>query len=159
MSPQPPILVVPGVLEFSRSLPMKTAGRMAGHGLLRTHRRRQSNLTLLKKFMHIRRVYGALYMSHDFRRLPDFVLKIHLSIAMRRLTGPIVAFISLFNLSLGTATGSSSASAVVDLGYAKYEGVPIRDHVTNAAHTQFLGIRYAAPPTGMRTVFIFFVWK
>jgi len=87
-----------------------------------------------------------------------FVLKSHLSIAMKRLTGPIVPFISLF-LSLGTATVSSSASAVVDLGYAKYEGVPIRDHVTNAAHTQFLGMRYAAPPTGMRTVFIFFVWK
>ena len=62
MSPQPPILVVPGVLEFSRSFPMKTAGRMAGHGSLQTHRRRQSNLALLKNFYaHPKRVWGSIY--------------------------------------------------------------------------------------------------
>ncbi|KAJ7069667.1 Alpha/Beta hydrolase protein [Mycena amicta] len=39
-----------------------------------------------------------------------------------------------------------SAKPVVDLGYASYQGVV--DESTNI--TSFLGIRYAAPPTGMR---------
>ncbi|KAF4614264.1 hypothetical protein D9613_008001 [Agrocybe pediades] len=39
---------------------------------------------------------------------------------------------------------------VVDLGYARYQGMFVADKVTNATHTEFLGIRYAAPPTGAR---------
>lgn len=44
---------------------------------------------------------------------------------------------------LGISTGSTPP--IVDLGYAKYAGT------FNATTdiTQFLGIRYAAPPTGM----------
>lgn len=37
----------------------------------------------------------------------------------------------------------TSASAVVDLGYARYEGRTLSNGVT-----QWLGIRYAAAPTG-----------
>ncbi|PPQ80630.1 hypothetical protein CVT25_001636 [Psilocybe cyanescens] len=37
---------------------------------------------------------------------------------------------------------------IVNLGYAQYQGTLLQDKVTNATHTQFLGLRYAAPPTG-----------
>ncbi|PPQ68679.1 hypothetical protein CVT26_002961 [Gymnopilus dilepis] len=43
---------------------------------------------------------------------------------------------------------AAPAPPVVNLGYAQYEGATVQDKVTNATHTQFLGIRYAAPPTG-----------
>lgn len=36
----------------------------------------------------------------------------------------------------------------VDLGYATYQGVPFADTISGTNNTQFLGIRYAAPPTG-----------
>jgi len=36
----------------------------------------------------------------------------------------------------------------VDLGYATYQGVPFVDTISGTNNTQFLGIRYAAPPTG-----------
>ena len=41
-----------------------------------------------------------------------------------------------------------SATPIVDLGYAQYQGVPSVDPVNNASNTNFLGIRYAAAPTG-----------
>ena len=41
-----------------------------------------------------------------------------------------------------------SATPTVDLGYAQYQGIPSVDSVNNAANTNFLGIRYAAAPTG-----------
>ena len=37
---------------------------------------------------------------------------------------------------------------IVDLTYAQYQGVPTLDPVNNESITQFLGIRYAAAPTG-----------
>ena len=40
---------------------------------------------------------------------------------------------------------SSWSSDIVDLGYSKYQGVPL-----DAGVTQFLGMRYAAPPLGDR---------
>ncbi|KAF9541669.1 alpha/beta-hydrolase, partial [Agrocybe pediades] len=43
---------------------------------------------------------------------------------------------------------TNTLSPVVDLGHAKYQGVLVQDVLTNATNTQFLGIRYAAPPTG-----------
>lgn len=48
--------------------------------------------------------------------------------------------------------GVSITDPVVDLGYAKYSGT------FNAATTttQFLGIRYAAPPTGWSTLALTF---
>ena len=44
----------------------------------------------------------------------------------------------------------------VDLGYARYQGVPFLDPITNITNTQFLGIRYAAAPTGRILLSIFF---
>ncbi|PPQ80632.1 hypothetical protein CVT25_001638 [Psilocybe cyanescens] len=41
-----------------------------------------------------------------------------------------------------------AAPPIVNLGYAQYQGMVVQDEVTNATHTQFLGLRYAAPPTG-----------
>ena len=41
-----------------------------------------------------------------------------------------------------------AATPIVNLPYAQYQGVPALDHVTNEPITQFLGIRYAAAPTG-----------
>ena len=49
----------------------------------------------------------------------------------------------LSNLLL-TLTAASAAHPTVDLGYAAYEGA--YDRASNS--TSFLGVRYAAPPTG-----------
>ncbi|KAF9557097.1 alpha/beta-hydrolase [Agrocybe pediades] len=51
-------------------------------------------------------------------------------------------------LLVQTNASPTSSTPVVNLGYAQYQGVVVQDKVTNATHTQFLGIRYAAPPTG-----------
>ncbi|KAF8801557.1 alpha/beta-hydrolase [Phlegmacium glaucopus] len=42
----------------------------------------------------------------------------------------------------------TAVTPTVDLGYARYQGVPSLDIVNNATNTQFLAIRYAAAPTG-----------
>ena len=55
---------------------------------------------------------------------------------------------TVFALPTGTVT--------VDLGYARYQGVPFLDPITNITNTQFLGIRYAAAPTGRGCFFSFF---
>ena len=47
------------------------------------------------------------------------------------------------------ATSILAATPVVDLTYAQYQGVPTLDPVNNESITHFLGIRYAATPTGM----------
>ncbi|KAF4614285.1 hypothetical protein D9613_007996 [Agrocybe pediades] len=58
----------------------------------------------------------------------------------------------LFLLAISSCVSAQNSttplSPVVDLGYAKYQGVLVQDVLTNATNTQFLGIRYAAPPTG-----------
>ena len=41
-----------------------------------------------------------------------------------------------------------AAIPIVDLTYAQYQGVPTVDPVNNEPITHFLGIRYAAAPTG-----------
>ena len=41
-----------------------------------------------------------------------------------------------------------AATPVVDLTYTQYQGVPTLDPVNNETITHFLGIRYAAAPTG-----------
>ena len=43
---------------------------------------------------------------------------------------------------------AATATPVVDLTYAQYQGVPTLDPVNNETITRFLGIRYAAAPTG-----------
>ena len=45
-------------------------------------------------------------------------------------------------------TTISSAKPVVTLGYAKYQGIPVVDSASGVTNTNFLGIRFAAPPTG-----------
>ncbi|KAF9479977.1 alpha/beta-hydrolase [Pholiota conissans] len=47
-----------------------------------------------------------------------------------------------------TAPDATSASPTVNLGYATYQGILVKDTVTNQTNTNFLGVRYAAPPTG-----------
>ncbi|KAF8879332.1 Alpha/Beta hydrolase protein [Gymnopilus junonius] len=37
---------------------------------------------------------------------------------------------------------------IVDLGYARYQGTIVHDEINNSTRTQFLSLRYAAPPTG-----------
>jgi hypothetical protein len=41
-----------------------------------------------------------------------------------------------------------AATPIVNLTYAQYQGVPSVDPVNNESITHFLGIRYAAAPTG-----------
>jgi carboxylesterase type B len=48
------------------------------------------------------------------------------------------------------------ATSIVNLTYAKYQGVSTLDSVNNESITQFLGIRYAAAPTG-KVFFPYFV--
>ena len=47
-----------------------------------------------------------------------------------------------------TTIFAATATPVVDLTYAQYQGVPTLDPVNNETITRFLGIRYAAAPTG-----------
>lgn len=56
-----------------------------------------------------------------------------------RLAIPVLTFA----ISLGQSEGKEVTRQIVDLGYAKYEGVP-----SAFGNTNFLGVRYAAPPTG-----------
>ncbi|KAH9481796.1 putative secreted lipase [Psilocybe cubensis] len=57
------------------------------------------------------------------------------------LAGILALALQSYSLAVG-------APPIIDLGYAQYQGTVVQDKVTNATHTQFLGIRYAAPPTG-----------
>ena len=58
-------------------------------------------------------------------------------------------FSSFYNV-LGAPNDSAihSPPPIVDLGYAKYQGLSVVDSVNNKSNTNFLSIRYAAPPTG-----------
>ncbi|PPQ63569.1 hypothetical protein CVT24_004866 [Panaeolus cyanescens] len=51
-------------------------------------------------------------------------------------------------LCFGSLLLPTHAAGVVDLGYAKYRGTTVHDAISNTNNTQFLGIRYAASPTG-----------
>ena len=56
----------------------------------------------------------------------------------------LIFYFCCFSPSIFAATGTP----VVDLTYAQYQGVPTLDPVNNETITRFLGIRYAAAPTG-----------
>ena len=43
---------------------------------------------------------------------------------------------------------AATPSPIVDLTYAQYQGIATVDPVNNESITHFLGIRYAAAPTG-----------
>ncbi|KAF9475482.1 cephalosporin esterase [Pholiota conissans] len=40
-----------------------------------------------------------------------------------------------------------SSPPTIDLGYSTYQGISVVDPITNKTNTNFLGLRYAAPPT------------
>jgi len=68
------------------------------------------------------------------------------------LTLQILSTFVHFSISFGF-TNVPAASApppqpTVSLGYATYSGVPFFDTVSNTTNTNFIGVRYAAPPTG-----------
>jgi carboxylesterase type B len=48
-----------------------------------------------------------------------------------------------FLLYCSVAFAAPTSSPIVDLGYTKYQGVPLANGIT-----QWLGMRYAAPPVG-----------
>jgi hypothetical protein len=48
---------------------------------------------------------------------------------------------------------SPSAAPIVDLGYAKYQGT----FNATANTTNFLGVRYAAPPLGMAVISLYYI--
>lgn len=55
-----------------------------------------------------------------------------------------IAWVAIASIAaLPTNTALPSSSAVVDLGYAKYQGI-----TNEAGINQYLGLRYAAPPLG-----------
>lgn len=49
-----------------------------------------------------------------------------------------------FQVAIGGSSGYTTGPSVVDLGYARYQGVVS----PTTQNTEFLGIRYAAPPIG-----------
>ena len=53
-----------------------------------------------------------------------------------------------FTNAINSSTSISSPHPTVSLRYATYSGIPFFDAATNATNTHFLGMRYAAPPTG-----------
>ena len=62
--------------------------------------------------------------------------------------GRISKILAAFALCVHAAAVSPSPAPIVDLGYAKYQGILVQDTQTNETNTYFLGMRYAAPPTG-----------
>ena len=54
----------------------------------------------------------------------------------------------IFYLCCFAPSSSIFATPIVDLTYAQYQGVPTLDPINNESITHFLGIRYAAAPTG-----------
>ncbi|KJA20548.1 hypothetical protein HYPSUDRAFT_68416 [Hypholoma sublateritium FD-334 SS-4] len=57
-------------------------------------------------------------------------------------------FSFLRNTLASPGASSVHSPPIVDLGYAKYQGISALDSVSNKTNTNFLSIRYAAPPTG-----------
>jgi hypothetical protein len=64
-----------------------------------------------------------------------------------RLFSLLPCILALLTFSLVAAGPVSSSQLTIDLGYSTYQGFTIADPVTNKTNTNFLGIRYAAPPT------------
>ena len=52
---------------------------------------------------------------------------------------------------------AATVTPVVDLTYAQYQGIPTLDPVNNETITSFLGIRYAAAPTGKYFFIVAFI--
>ncbi|KAF8177596.1 Alpha/Beta hydrolase protein [Pholiota molesta] len=55
--------------------------------------------------------------------------------------------LAVFALCISSVFGAP-AVPIVNLGYATYQGIIVQDTLTNQTNTNFLGVRYAAPPTG-----------
>ncbi|KAF9544591.1 alpha/beta-hydrolase [Agrocybe pediades] len=74
----------------------------------------------------------------------------HLLITLTTLafTAPLAAGAATRSSSDGATSSANATTPVVDLGYAKYQGTIVKDSVTGSTNSQFLGIRFAAPPTG-----------
>ncbi|KAF9544593.1 alpha/beta-hydrolase [Agrocybe pediades] len=53
-----------------------------------------------------------------------------------------------FAIAFAFSDAENTTTPVVDLGYAKYRGTIMKDKVTGSINSQFLAIRFAAPPTG-----------
>ena len=66
----------------------------------------------------------------------------------RTLALQILSVFIHLSISSSLPTSGPPAQPIASLGYATYSGVPFFDAVTNTTNTNFLGIRYAAPPTG-----------
>ena len=66
---------------------------------------------------------------------------------MRRSIKNIACF-TLYLCCYFALTIFAQADAIVDLEYARYQGVQYQDPINHKNYTQFLGIRYAAAPTG-----------
>ncbi len=65
-------------------------------------------------------------------------------------TGRLSKILAAFALLCIYATEAvPTSSPIVDLGYATYEGILVQDTQTNQTNINFLGVRYAASPTGI----------
>jgi hypothetical protein len=63
------------------------------------------------------------------------------------------ASLALLGLAAYVCAASPSAAPIVDLGYAKYQGT----FNATANTTNFLGVRYAAPPLGMAVISLYYI--
>jgi hypothetical protein len=59
-----------------------------------------------------------------------------------------MSFFIFYYFFFRVAPSILAATPIVNLTYAQYQGVPTVDPVNNESTTHFLGIRYAAAPTG-----------
>ncbi|KAF9475480.1 alpha/beta-hydrolase [Pholiota conissans] len=59
----------------------------------------------------------------------------------------LVLFLVYSSLGNAVANATAAPQLTVDLGYATYQGISVVDCITNKTNTEFLGIRYATPPT------------
>ena len=62
--------------------------------------------------------------------------------------GGISQVLAAFALCVHAAAGAPTPTPIVDLGYATYQGILVQDEQTNQTNINFLGVRYAASPTG-----------
>ena len=63
--------------------------------------------------------------------------------------GGISQVLAAFALCVhAAAAGAPTPTPIVDLGYATYQGILVQDEQTNQTNINFLGVRYAASPTG-----------
>lgn len=81
-------------------------------------------------------------------RITIYLTTIHRGVTRRKMVTRILKTLTALVLCVYTAAAASPPTPIVNLGYATYEGILVQDAQTNQTNINFLGVRYAASPTG-----------